>query len=80
MASGQKFAHDRARGIYGENYTRIQAELDEAHVSMDDTSAGQADYLMSLAARMVDEKHDRLEQVVRLWDGEAVPVDMEAMD
>jgi|GEM_PF-643609 len=80
MASGQKFAHDTARGIYGENYTRLQAELDEAHASMDDTSDGQTDYLMSLAARMVDEKHDRLEQVVRRWDGEAVPIDMGAMD
>lgn len=80
MASGQKFAHDTARGIYGENYTRFQAELDEAHTAMDDTSSGQTDYLISLAARMVDEKHDRLEHIVRLWDGEAVPFDMAAMD
>ncbi len=80
MTANQKSVDDISYGVYGENYTRFQAELDEAHTAMDDTSSGQTDYLISLAARMVDEKHDRLEHIVRLWDGEAVPFDMAAMD
>lgn len=80
MASGQKFADDTARGIYGDGYLRLQALLDTDHGAMDDTSADQTAYLLDLAERTVEANRDRIEHIVRLWDGEAVPLDFDTMD